>query len=268
MHTRRRRRRLAGVGLAGAAAAAAVLCVLWLSGALTRSGHQQPKQAGAPPVARTPRSAARVWTAAAQPASYALGPHGATLAAGTRVLLQRAAPDDARLLVRKGRAEFRVQPLRAGGSFVVRTRLIRVDVVGTRFVVASGERCSQVRVIEGRVRVTVRGSGEVQRLHATEERTFCDVSPLSEGLGEGGMMVRRALHLLADGKQVQQADRLLTEYLDRYPRGPFAQEALFHQVFARRRLGKQQEARALAREFVRRFPSTPRAARLRGWLDE
>jgi ferric-dicitrate binding protein FerR (iron transport regulator) len=269
MHGQRRRRRLAVVGLAATAAAAAGVCaIVWLSRAPSTPGPTVSTGGGQQRIAKTARPAARVWTAAKKPATYRLGPHRVTLSAGTRVRLRSAAPAAPRLTVRRGEAEFRVQPLERGDSFVVQTKQVRVEVVGTRFSVSSGQRCSQVRVLEGTVRVTARGTGEAHLLRHGADRTFCDGSPLAQGLGEGDELVRRAQLLLLEGKDVEQADRLLTRYLERYPGGPFAQEALFHQVFARWGLGRHQEARALAREFLRRFPSTSRAARMREWLDE
>jgi TolA-binding protein len=138
-------------------------------------------------------------------------------------------------------------------------------VVGTRFSVAVQQRCSVVGVQQGIVRVTAM-AGAAQPLRAGEERTFC-APPFPPGeLDEGGRLVQQALDLLAAGVELERADGLLSRYLQRYPGGPFAEEALFHRVFVMQRLGQPQRARALARQFLQRFSATPRAARIRDWL--
>jgi ferric-dicitrate binding protein FerR (iron transport regulator) len=250
-------------GLAVAAAAAVVLAALgagrWLA---LPTVPERPRVAVAP-LAKPP-----VWTATDRPASFTLGPHRIELSAGGKLSLERAEPSSPRLSLQEGQAGFRVQPLGEGGSFVVQTRHVRVEVVGTAFRVIADERCSQVRVSEGKVRATVLTTAETHLLDAGKERSFCGKPVLSESLGPGAKMVRRALFLLASGEDLAQADRLLTRYLERYPKGPFVEEALFHRVFATRRQGQEEQAKSLARDFLRRFPDAPRAARLRDWLEK
>jgi hypothetical protein len=263
MRQQRTTRRRVKQGLAVAAAAAVVLAALGGARWVARSKQPHPRRVAGAPAAKPP-----VWTASDRPATFSLGPHRIDLAAGGKVRLERAEPAAARLSLQEGVAGFRVQPLAEGGSFVVQTRHVRVEVVGTAFRVTVDGRCSQVRVSEGTVRATVLATAETFVLGAGKERSFCGAPVLSESLGPGAQMVRQALSLLAAGKDLEQADRLLTQYLERYPQGPFVEEALFHLVFATRRQGQDERAKSLARDFLRRFPDAPRAARLRAWLEK
>jgi FecR protein len=271
---RRRRRRLAG-GLAAAALAAGIGCVVWLS----RTPPTRPAQGSDAPARVELRSSTpKTWTTTARPARHSLGPHRADLSTRTVVEVTSSSSSAARLLVRQGEAEFAVQPLSENGSFVVRTRHVEVAVLGTRFSVASDERCSRVHVRMGEVRVTVRATSETQKLGAGMEQSFCDHptlvpgplssrGPIGQELGKGGMLVREALTLLAAGKEPERVERLLTRYMKHHAEGPFAEEAMFHLIHVKSRRGQHAQARKLAGDFLRRFPDVPRAARLRRWLE-
>jgi len=274
MYRQRRRRRLAG-GLAAAALAAGIGCIVWLS----QTPPNRPGQgSNATDRIEQRTTTSRTWTTSSRPARHSLGPHRADLSIRTIVEVTSSSASAARLLVRQGEAEFAVQPLSGDGSFVVRTRHVEVEVLGTRFSVASDERCSRVHVRKGEVRVTVRATAQTQKLGAGMEQSFCDHPPLVRGplssrgpigqeLGEGGMLVREALTLLAAGKELERVDRLLTRYIKHHADGPFAEEAMFHLIHVKSRRGQHAQARRLAGDFLRRFPEAPRTSRLRRWLE-
>src|SRR5690606_34496484 len=103
-----------------------------------------------------------------------------------------------------GEATFEVEPLGPGEGFRVRTDEVLVEVVGTRFTVRAQERCSEVLVAQGRVRVsTVRGAGRILGVGA-EER-FCPQAASDS-------LLREALLLVSSGKELERAAELLIRY--------------------------------------------------------
>jgi hypothetical protein len=168
-------------------------------------------------------------------------------------------------MVSGGRVGFEVRPLRPRGAFRVRTSQVRIDVVGTRFSVDASVRCTRVEVARGLVQVTAShapGAG-VHRLGPGAGRTFCRPPSSKEVLSAEERMIRRALSLLLDKKDIERADDALARYLARYPGGEFAQEALFQRILVKRRLGQRDRADLLTDRFLARFPASPLSRRLR-----
>jgi hypothetical protein len=163
--------------------------------------------------------------------------------------------------VEQGRAAFAVSPLRAGESFSVHTRPVRVDVLGTRFAVESDPSCSRVAVEHGVVRATPR-RGAPLRLRAGQAQTFCLEPTDSEVATEAERLLRRAIDRVQAGED-RAAIPLLQRHLERFAAGPLAEDALFHLVLAHHRLGQNSARDQQARRFLRRFSTTQRAARLR-----
>ena len=153
--------------------------------------------------------------------------------------------------------------LEAGGAFKVRTPHVLVEVVGTRFVVDAAETCTTVRVTEGRVRVT---HGAPVLLGPGDERAFCGTPPTPPA---GDLAdLRDALAMIAEGRDLDGAATRLEGYARRRPDGPLLEEALFHLALVHARQGHQAEAVDAGRRFLRRFPESRRAARLRQELPE
>ncbi len=153
-----------------------------------------------------------------------------------------------------GTATFAVQPVPPGGLFAVQTPHGRVEVVGTRFTVAVGERCSRVSVSEGKVRV--RRDDAVFLVPAGESREVCRGGEVGEGL------MGRAQEDLAAGR-FDDARRGFEAYLGLAPSGLFAEDALFNLALLARRAGDEATHRAATERFLQRFPTGPRAERLR-----
>jgi ferric-dicitrate binding protein FerR (iron transport regulator) len=242
-------------GLAVAGAAACLLVALWLGGILGQGGAGE-----ALPAAGTEWAAPR-----SSPSSRSIGPHRIALAPGARLRVVGGTTRTPELAVNRGKVVFTVAPLR-GGRFAVRTRHARVTVLGTRFSVALEPRCTRVEVTRGKVRVEPRRGGEARMLTAGQSRSVCELPP--NRLDRDGRSVLRAITLTRKGERLEQAEQLLAEYLERQPEGGYAEEALYFLVLVKERLGKHDEAAKLARSFLRRFPSTSRARRLRRWLEK
>lgn len=153
-----------------------------------------------------------------------------------------------------GTATFEVAPVPAGGLFAVQTPHGRVEVVGTRFTVAVGARCSRVSVSEGRVRV--RRDHEAFLVPAGESREVCRGGEAGEGL------MGRAQEDLAAGR-LDDARRGFEAYLELAPGGLFAEDALFHLALLARRSGDVAARREATERFLARFPTGPRVERLR-----
>jgi hypothetical protein len=146
--------------------------------------------------------------------------------------------------------------LPAGQHFRVRTEHLTVEVVGTDFTVSLLGECTRVDVTEGRVRVRSTSDEELL-LSAGQWQQHC-VSP-------GEALVREALALVLAGKEPERAAGLLRRYLAEQPRGPFEEEALFHLWLVESRGPAATAARATADALLQRFPSSPRAERVRLW---
>jgi ferric-dicitrate binding protein FerR (iron transport regulator) len=110
----------------------------------------------------------------------ALGPHSLALGAGSRLELRTATDDHVELVLQSGLAAFEVEKSGDGRPFVVRAGTARIQVIGTRFSVETGDEL-RVQVAEGTVEV-LQGS---QRwlLHAGEGLQGGAVVPV-QGLNE------------------------------------------------------------------------------------
>lgn len=193
------------------------------------------------------------------PTTFAVGPHRVLVEPGGSLHVEHAEPNVSELRVEGGRALFEVESLAPGQSFKVRTDQVLVEVVGTRFAVEAAGGCSGVAVEEGRVRITD-GRGAQVFLGAGESRRFCGNPAAEAGL------LREALVLLSGGEELERAAGLLTRFRAGHPDAVLDEEALYHLFLLRARLGQPDEARALAGEFLERYPASDRAERLGAWL--
>ena len=194
------------------------------------------------------------------PTAFAVGPHRVLVDPGGSLHVEHAEPDVSELRVENGRASFHVQHLAEGQSFKVRTEQVLVEVVGTRFSVEAAGVCSEVAVEEGRVRITD-DKGVQVFLGAGESRRFCGDPATEAGL------LREALVLLSGGRDLEKAAGLLTRFRAEHPDAVLDEEALYHLFVVKARLGEGGEAKALAGEFLQRYPGSDRAERLSRWLE-
>ena len=192
-------------------------------------------------------------TAGTLPTSFKIDAHEVHLSPESEIEVIAAEPGRIELALKAGRATFDVEPLGEGEVFRVRTAHVLVEVVGTRFAVQSEPHCSMVTVEEGRVRVSDT-AGTVVYLQPNQQRRFCPDS--------GDALLRRALVLISGGDSLEEAVRLLEEYLASSPSRALEEEALYHLCLAHARLGHQEEARERAEEFRRKFPESARLERL------
>lgn len=250
------RRLFLGAALAGAAAVALVVTGP-LSGTL-----EGPSDSPSPNVAET--TAATLDTVASV-GNYSIGPHRVQIDADSRLHFHRVDPRAVRIGLEEGRATFSVDKLGGGDTFEVRTDQVLVQVVGTRFTVVSSGACSEVIVEEGRVRV-LSPTEEPNVLGAGDSGRFCEPTQRgttgSDPLSQGESLIRDALVLVSQGRDLDRAAHLLGRYWTEYPEGPFVEEALFHLALVKARLGFADEARHLAQTFERSFPESPRADKL------
>lgn len=203
----------------------------------------------------------------AEAGTYAIGPHVVEIAGNGRLHFQGVDPRAVRLQLEDGSARFEVESLATGDTFEVRTSQVLVQVVGTRFTVSADGSCSHVGVEEGRVRV-LSPSGEPTYLGPGDSNRFCEPGAGAasarlglDGTGEG--LVREALVLVSQGRDLEQAAALLDRYRASYPNGAFEEEALFHLTLVKARMGSHQEAIDLAHAFEEAFPSSARSEKLR-----
>lgn len=245
--------RVAPLSLAGASAAVALgIGLHLLSPATQRPLPDQFAKASA-------GEAGTLHRAGEGPVSFAIGPHRIHLAEGASLRVEGADGLLTELRLLSGEATFDVEPLGPGEGFRVRTEEVLVEVVGTHFTVRAQERCSEVLVAEGRVRVsTVQGGTHL--LGAGDEERYCPQAATDS-------LLREALLLASSGKELERAATLLARYRSENPRSALDEEALFHLCLVKARLGKASEARALAREFNERFPGSERNRRLTQWLE-
>lgn len=251
------RRIFVGVALAGAATAA--LVVTTLTGTMEPGHHIDSARPGHDSVVAT---LASVGTGG----RYSVGPHRVEIENQGRLFFEAVDPGSVRIRLEAGQATFDVEKLDGGDTFEVRTEQVLVQVVGTRFSVASVGGCSEVKVEEGRVRV-LSPTAEPSTLGAGEAGRFCesggrpgslDLDPTTQGEG----LVREALVLVSQARDLDRAAHLLDRYRVEYPNGPFVEEALFHLTLVKARLGFEEEAHDLARTFDRSFPGSPRTEKL------
>ncbi len=239
----------------GLAAVAALFTVLALPG-IREAPSPHPQLA-----ATTEPGTGSVRQAVDQPTSFTVGAHSVHIDVHGSLRVEHAEANAIDLRVVQGRAYFEVEPLGPGQSFKVRTEQVLVEVVGTRFSVESRGRCSVVAVEEGRVRVTDH-RGNRDHLSAGNQRQFC-----SDG-DAAAELLREALVLVSQGRELERAARLLSRYRADHPGGVLEEEALFHLCLVKARLGETSAALELADEFRQRFPGSDRAERLGHWLDE
>jgi hypothetical protein len=197
------------------------------------------------------------------PRTAALGRHRVALGARGRLRPLAAPPGQVLLALEDGPARFEVAHLGPAERFEVRADPVAVEVVGTKFRVEREAGCSSVTVEEGQVWVRFRDA-VVARLAAADERRFC-ASPAG-GLvisapGEG--LVRAALTLISEGRDLPRAVAMLERYRREQPGGVLEQEALFHLVRLEARLGQRGAAARLLGELAGRFPEDERLPALR-----
>ena len=282
------------MGLAGAAAAALALAIIWqggpsnfFGGTETRPAEsvaQVDKNQAVPslPQADPDKKATHElhkgpaktgvqtwWKSGFASVTHRYGKNSIRLVPHTWIRLKSTSTKAAKFVLHRGSSEFVVQPLAKGESFAVETDHALVEVVGTRFRVTVDNNCTRLRVVRGAVRFTDTSTSKAELVRRGQDRSICrtvetKAKPLS--ISKGARWMRQAMTLLMEGKDLEKAARILRRYLDRYPRGSFAEEALFHLIFANQRLGNKREAAALSAEFLVRFPDTRRAARVRNWL--
>lgn len=251
------RRLFVGAALAGAAAAALVITVPLFGSPTGTSDRPSQPMAGV---------TAATLDAVASVGDYSIGPHRVQIDADSRLRFLGVDPRAVRLDLQEGRATFSVDKLGGGDTFEVRTDQVLVQVVGTRFTVVSSGECSEVIVEEGRVRV-LSPSEEPNVLGAGQSGRFCEPNqrkgvPGYDPLAQGESLIRDALVLVSQGRDLDRAAHLLGRYRAEYPDGPFVEEALFHLALVKARLGFADEARHLAQTFERTFPASPRADKL------
>lgn len=188
------------------------------------------------------------------PTSFKIDAHEVHLSPETEVEVLAAEPGRIELALSSGKATFDVQRLEAGEVFRVKTEHVLVEVVGTRFSVQSERACSTVTVEEGRVRVSDT-AGAVILLSPKQQRRFCPGA-------NADYLLRQALVLISGGGSLDEAVKLLEDYLHSNPAVTLEEEALYHLCLAHARLGNDEEARRLAAEFRQKFPESPRLDRL------
>jgi len=233
-------RRTWSLALAGVAvAAAAVLLTFALRPAGEPPGALAPAVDAPTPVVRTETPQMR---------------YQVTEGADAVFRVETPVPNQTVVHLSAGTASFAVEPVPPGGFFAVETPHGRVEVVGTRFSVTVGERCTRVAVTEGKVRV--RREADAVLVPAGETREICRGGPAGEAV------MRAALQDLAGGRTAAARARL-EGYLAAWPDGLFAEEALFHLALLARREGDAQAAAAATTRYLTRFPSGHRADRLR-----
>jgi ferric-dicitrate binding protein FerR (iron transport regulator) len=170
--------------------------------------------------------------------------------------VKRHGPDHTEVQLTAGQAQFTVDPLPPGGVFAVQTPYARVEVVGTAFSVDVVGGCSQVKVSEGRVRV--RQGERVHFLNAGESHRACPKATAGEAWVQAGMAD------LAAGR-TDQAVAQMERYLDAYPRGALAEDALYNLVLAARQSGAPAGLEAACQRYLKRFPTGARAAQVSAW---
>lgn len=251
-------RLFAGIALAGAATAAVALSIVSDPTGLTRSVFG---------TGNTPEPSVATLESVATGGRYAIGPHRVEIEDASRLRFQAIDPRAVRLELSSGQARFAVDKLAAGDTFEVRTSQVLVQVVGTRFNVSAEGECSEVSVEEGRVRV-LSPSNEPSYLGAGEVLRFCaEPAPGPATLGfdrhaQGEGLVREALVLVSQGRDLDRAAHLLARYRNEHAEGPFTEEALFHLALVKARLGFLDEAQELAAHFEASFPTSPRTDKL------
>lgn len=233
-----RRRRLAPVVFAAATAAAAV----WL---FTRPA-ETPQTTPAAPTSTALQSA---------PAPPVEVRHRMTHGKDAVFQVETPSPDRTEVQLTAGQAQFEVEPLPPGGIFAVQTPHARIEVVGTAFTIDVSGGCSAVSVSEGRVRV--RQGDAVRFVSAGERHRACPRAAAGERQVQSGLA-----HLVAGRTAEGVAE--LERYVAAHPRGPLAEEALYHLALAADRAGDAAALERAVSRYLERFPRSARAERVRG----
>ncbi len=228
-----------------------------------------------------------------RPELVSIGNHQISKDPGTTMTVVNPDPQATVVRLEAGRAEFAIEPL-DGGFFKIQAPRARVEVIGTKFTVDVGLDCTEIRVSEGKVRVT--GQDRVLALTANEQARFCasfadagasvstsantanagrpetvpevPVAAVAPEVGVAGeALIHGALDRIGRGVALDAAAGDLEHYLERWPDGLFVEEAMFHAaLLAQRR--KAADARDLAQRFQKRFPGSRRVERLREALTQ
>lgn len=194
--------------------------------------------------------------------TYAIGPHRIALEPKSQLRFTSTDPAAVDLELIAGQAHFEVAHLEVQQTFRVRAQAALVNVVGTRFDVRQDGRCSQVRVREGRVRVSPFIEAP-EFLVPGQERTYCRPADDSEARSREERLVQAALGLFSGEKDLPRVVELLEGYRAEYPSGIFEEEALFYLCLTQSRLGHAEEAQRLRELFASKFPHSNRTQRLR-----
>lgn len=275
--------RQSGIGNHSAAVAAVVLEVQGTVGERASDTDQTKR------VAANQKFGEGTWIETPQAASIrlAIGPHRAQVGRETRVKMDRMSGDHLAFSLARGRLLFNVDPLPKGRTLAVRSGELVVEVVGTVFSVERSADCSDVKVIEGRVRTSFRGNAD--SIGAGQTKRFCEAArdpnraaepqvagvtapgstipstpiPLPQrqlGRAEAGggsrdltdeeRVFRRGIETLKSGGSLE-ARASFDDYLRQYPNGAFSQDARFHLIRLVYAQGDQRQTVALGREFLR-----------------
>ncbi len=202
-----------------AAAATAAVIFVWTRPAPAPKIAQRPAEVAPEPPSKptqTQLTSTGPQQSGSQARTLGVGPHQATLEAQSEADFQSLDPQRVQIALSKGSVRLSVAPLSTGGTFVVNTPQTKVRVVGTEFRVALLERCTEVSVTEGKVWVGP------ETLEAGQSTKVCEPEDHGEAL------VQKALALIGQKKDPEQAITLLETYREKHPGGVFEEEALFH----------------------------------------
>jgi TolA-binding protein len=202
---------------------------------------------------------------------------------------------DLRLTLDRGRLELAVDPLRADQRLVVELPDGELEVKGTRFVIeADGVRTRAIRVLEGRVVLRLfdrapsllaagdayvapsshaapappidaaapRQTATTRRSASTSERTTRAAArdaPVPEGAEAADPMptesaFSQAMSAFSAG-DYGRADELFADFEREHPDDARVEDALFLRAVARSRRADVSGARAIARQYLERFPN-------------
>lgn len=200
---------------------------------------------------------------------------------------------DLRLVLRRGRLELAVDPLRADQRFIVELPDGELEVKGTRFVIeADGGRTLGVRVLEGRVmlRLRERASALLVAGDAYAAPSSQAVPPADAAAPDEAAMPRQASKPARTARASSRdasvpeapaaavvptptasaftqamsafsagdygrADELFAGFAREHPDDARVEDALFLRAVARSRRGDASGARAIARQYLERFPN-------------
>ncbi|MGC4119069.1 MAG: FecR domain-containing protein [Myxococcales bacterium] len=196
---------------------------------------------------------------------FRAGRHQVKVAPRGKVLASQIEPKAVQLKVESGAAKFEVEPLEADEVFSVSAGALTFEAVGTRFEVEVEGDCTRLEVQEGIVRVR-RDGRELELVTEGKRGTFCEGSPAApESLSEEDQLLSDALDQVRGGidADLAQAVALLKRYVEKYPTGLYQQEALYYLARLSQRLGRTDEAKVFAGEFLSRWSTGRRADELR-----